>query len=365
MTGRQFVVEVSDPFGNVFGRVNNPFDRHFNFVLNGMSTAAFRVPTSDAMARYVAGDALIKIYYGADIVFHGPVTSWERVHEGGKHSIAVTAADPFIYLTKRYLNKTTADVTYANIDRGMLTATFIDQLNAESPTGIRTGAQVSYSESDVTYVVPPWKPMTETIKELSPGPNGFNWRVMPTEMLDDGAIADWYAEPVAGRHLEDDVIFESGGGLSNVSEAHEQGDFTTTANRVYVLASSGAGTPNVMPVESDDYASQDLRRLQESVVTTDVTDTPLRQDLADEHIAVRSGARRVVSFTPSRYDATAPGRTPVFGITADYDVGDFVRAKAQDETGVWLDSSVRIWAVSVSPDDHGVDSIALTLAEEE
>jgi hypothetical protein len=135
MTGRQFVVEVSDPFGNVFGRVNNPFDRHFNFVLNGMSTAAFRVPTFDAMARYVAGDALIKIYYGADIVFHGPVTSWERVHEGGKHSIAVTAADPFIYLTKRYLNKTTADVTYANVDRGMLTATFIDQLNAESPHG--------------------------------------------------------------------------------------------------------------------------------------------------------------------------------------------------------------------------------------
>lgn len=360
---RRFTIQVGDMFGGVYGQVRTPSERRFNFVLDGMSTAAFRVPTSDPMAPYLVDDALIKVYYGADLVFHGPVTSWERVHQGNTHSIAVNAGDPFFYLNKRYVNKTTGDRTITG-DRGMLVGSLIQELNDESRTGIQVGGQVSYSESDVVYVINPFKPMREIIQELQVGEGGFDWRVMPSEFTADGSFGQWYAEPVVGRHLEDSVIFESGGLLSNVSEAHETGDRQTAANRIYVISSGGAGAPGIPPVVASDAASEEARLLQEDVIAADLGDPTLNQELANAHLAIRNGARRVVSVTPTRYDASHPNRVPTFGPTGDFDVGDWVLGRAQDETGIWMNDSMRVWAVTLAPDSNGVDSLSLTLAQE-
>lgn len=363
---KKWTIEVTDLFGNVYGTPRT-FDRHFTFSLNAASTANFRVSLSDRWAPTLRGDTLVKGYYGADLLFHGLITSYERVLDAeGHRSIAVTASDPFFRLSKRVVNRTplVAEVTG---DRGQVVKDQIDAANAVGPnqiTGVRTGAQVYLAGgASVTYGIAPYKFLGEIITELSTGSAGFDWRVMPIEPVSSGGtfpyISDWYAEPVLGRHLEGDVIFEYGMGKKNLAEVRETGDLTGAATSVYHIADAGPDAPGSPVVVAIATGAEATRGRYEDVASASLTDNTLRQQLVDEHVVVRQNFRRAVSVTPAR---GRPPRVPEFW--TDYDVGDFVEARATDETGNWLDASMRLYEVDVAPDLHGVDTITLRLVEE-
>lgn len=352
---KRWTIAVTDLQGKVYGRPQT-YDRNFHFVLNAASTANFRVKLSDPWAGALRGDALVKAYYGADLLFHGLVTSYERVLDAqGNRSIAVTASDPSFRLAKRIVNRTTTIAT-TTADRGQIVKAAIDEANSAWGTGIRTGVQPYLSDSSVTYAMAPYKFVSEIVSELSSG--AFDWRVMPIEFTGN-TFADWYAEPVLGRHLEGDVIFEYGMGKKNVAEVRETGDLSGVANIVYHIVDAGPGAPGQPVLYGYDSTSESIRGRYEDIASASLTDASLRQALVDEHVIVRTGFRRSVSFTPSR--GPMP-RVPEFW--TDYDVGDFVQARATDETGNWLDASMRIYQVDVAPDDHGIDTITLRLVDD-
>lgn len=354
---KRWTITATDLVGNVYGNPRTS-DRNFHFVLDGTSTISFQSKLSDPWAGALRGDALVKVYYGADLVFHGLVTSYERVLDSqGNRSIAVTASDPSFRMAKRIVNPNQTVNTYSG-DRGQIVRDFIDEASAAFGMGIRTGVQPYLSGTTVTYAVAPYKFLGEIRDELSVGQAGFDWRVMPIE-FSGNTFSDWYAEPILGRHLEGDVIFEYGMGQKNIAEVRETGDLSAAATTVYHISDAGPGAPGQPVVYQTDEPAEAARGRYEDIASASLTDTTMRQQLVDEHVAVRKNFRRAISFTPSR--GPSP-RVPQFG--TDYDVGDFIQARATDETGNWLDASMRIFQVDVAPDAHGVDQITLRLAEE-
>lgn len=362
----RWTVEVTDLQGQVYGRPQT-YERNFAFPIKSTATAGFRVPLSDKWATPLTnGDALIKIYYGADLLFHGLQTSWERVVDGqGNRSVAVTAQDPSFKFPRMVVNRAPT-VQTLTADRGQIVKDLIDVENGyclTCNTYLQTGVQPYLAGSSVTYGIGAYTKFDQVVDELSTGINGFEWRVMPIEYT-AGKIGDWYAEPINGRHLEGDVIFESGMGKNNVAEIRETGDLSGVANVAYHIVDAGPGAPGTPVVQGTNAIAAVERGAYYDVISAPgLESTTLRQELADEHATVRGGYRRLVKMTPVRRLDSRGYRVPQFW--RDFDVGDFIQVRATDETGNWLDASMRIWQVQVEPDINGIDTLSLVLEESE
>lgn len=221
--------------------------------------------------------------------------------------------------------------------------------------------------------------LADAVDEFRGRYNG-EWRILPTiHNLSNGGGAylgmpmyrDNLPYPVLGYlnssggrwgdDKSDTVIFEYGSRNGNVANYTFNVDRQQVANRVYVprvgFPEPGrVGAPAL--ITSDDATSQAAMgsRYDAWIDPAEIELVPQRQALADFHVGLRSGPRRIVSFVPTTNAEIEPW--------VDYDLGDFVRFRALDGDTIRLDVIVRIYGITATLDNNGNESITLTTSEE-
>jgi hypothetical protein len=347
--------------------IENASEREVAHLLARTNTASFQIPSSSPLTNYIASTAvLIQAYWGAQLRFHGRVISYNRVANEDGRSLAVVAADPSWVFSRRLVGKAggVGRVFGTPTDAGLMAKTLIDEANVERRTGVRTGALPYLAGSSGIYVSGPFKPLSEAIMDLSVGKFGFDWTVEPIP-YDAATLSwgDWRAAPVIGTYREDAIFHYIEGGGGNMKGITDSVEKTTQANRVYHFTEFGPSASGVPTVSASDPTTIADDGLYEDLAQAQLYDTALRQNLVNSHVSLRKHPRRIVTFQPQDHDPlSTSNQVPVFGV--DYDLGDVVRARAEDEHGVWFDGYFRVYGWTAKPTNEGLESGDLVLVDE-
>lgn len=348
------------------GEILNASDRQVSLPLNKIDTLSFKIRLDNPLSdQILSSNTYIKAYRDRVLRFIGPVISAEEASDNTSQSVTVNAAGAGWIFGRRLAGKSITGRQFTSLtDRAIICQTLIGEANAENPTGVwQTTARANGSASVITYDAGPYKPILDIINELSASYDGFDWRVLPAENFANGALTNayfswFYAQPVIGSH-KPEAVFEYGAGRNNVESYKRTVNRDTMANAVYHI-SPEAESGSAPVITATDNASIATWRRLEDLVSADLTDASLRQQLCNEHIAVRKAPRQVIEFTP-HIDPQRTGRLPEFGL--DYDIGDWVRARAAYRGVVRFDGMFRVWGVNFSIDPNGLEKLTLVLVE--
>lgn len=373
-----FILE--DLAGNGRSELAGAYGKRFTRAILTMGTGGFTLPLWHEEADFVlAGDALLKVVDVNELtgtranVFHGRLVTAEEVANAEGGSVQATFADGFWPLLRRLCGRSTTGYSngtaLAPVTAAATISDVINTANAESPLGVRLGTVVAGLAN--TYTGPVYfKPIGELVAELAAVLDGPDWRVEPIDAVaSTNPSLAYYGEltvqPVIGTtHLEQP--FEYGDGRLNVKSYKRTVSLEGSANRLFNLPAGFPDQATAGVLSSSDAASQSLRGLLEAVVTGELTVDLLRQALLDHHLAVRKGARQVITFDP--VNDLSGERLP--RLRVDYDVGDVVPFRASvarlDATGVLeldkrIDVLTRIYQVAVEVDERGVGQPTLTV----
>lgn len=350
--------------GVQIAEIDNAAEREVSDLLGRTNTVSFQVPSSGRWTSQLATtNVLIRAWFGSQLRFNGRVIGYNRVANSDGRSLAILAADPSWVFPLRRVGKNggAGRVTTSLLDLGLVAKTILDEANADSDMHLRTGQQPYLSGSIGSYISGAFKPLSEVVADLATGVGGFDWTVKPM-IWTDGKWGDWSAVPIMGTR-RDDVLFgyiEGGGG--NMATITDSVSKTTQATRVYHYTELGAGAAGVPVVTSTPVSEATTDGLYEDVADAQLYELPLRTALVNAHVDVRKHPRRVITFEPQAYDPLSPGNVPVFGV--DYDLGDIVRARAEDEWGVWFDGWFRVHGWTARPSNEGLESGTLSLVDE-
>lgn len=378
---------LTDLYGGVHGEVTQASARSVSLPHQRVPAASFTVPLWHELVPYILDtDCLVKAYrtdpvtQQRDLAFHGPVISANENTEGSSQTVAVTAAGPFWRLTKRIIpgSKLSTGVQYgsteAPLDLGAIAHTILATLNGDHYTGIAEGSRTA----SISGWVGPWflKNAGEGIAELAAGLNSFEHVTQPVEATAHGnpqgwpTIANMNIAPLIGE-VRPDAIFEFGTPRANVaSYTHSvtrEGMITRAilsvqgwpdgVERTPVPEGSPEGTlgdPLYALVERENTAASAARGLFEEVVDdAGVLDDGLREGIGDYHVDIRKQPRRQITIKPSANARPAP--------FVDYNVGDFIRARAVAGGSVRFDAQFRIWGVTFNVDENGNEQVELEL----
>jgi hypothetical protein len=358
---------MADKTYEPLGEVLNAYDRKVAIPLNKLDTCSFRVRLDNPLsADLMSAARYIKAYRDDVLTFFGPIVTAEETGDASGASVVINCVGGGWILQKRFVGKTTTGTSFVTTDRASIMGTLIDTLNAEAETGIGL-AVGNAASSTVTYTTGPYKQAYEALTDLSAGVLGFDWRVLPNENWDfttssvsSAKIGAFYARPVIGS-VAPEAIFEWGGGRSNVSGYTRTVSRDGQADRVFHIAAPGPDVPGYPVISSQDLTAQAEFGLVEDIAQGDLLDAGMRQQLTDQHIAVRANPRHIIQFTP-HIDPQRSGRLPNYG--QHYTVGDQVRVRVMYQDDPRVDSLVRVWGVSFEIQNDGTEKSALVLAQE-
>lgn len=355
-----FVLTALD--GTPIGEILNASDRKVSLGLSRAATASFQIRAQNPrLLDLYQADSLLQVWQDSTLRFWGPVVSanYATNEDGSDPAIAVNAVSPAWRLANRLAGKSGSGTALSG-DKADMAKTLIDTTNSESDTGIKT-VSVS-SESTGTYTAGPYKPVLDCISELAHGLDGFDWYLRPTTGT-SGKIAEFVAGAVIGG-TQKDTVFEYGVGRHNIRSMTFIRDLSGMMNRAYHIPDEGADAPGATVIFKQNDASIAYRGLFEGPIDSlGLTDTTLREQWANANIEVRREPRLVVTMTPDIFDPEKPGRVPVFG--TDYNIGDFVRARAVMYGTQLFDGYVRVFNVQIEVDDNGRAVAVPTLVDEE
>jgi hypothetical protein len=230
-------------------------------------------------------------------------------------------------------------------------------LGDSSSHNIVTGETLSQ-----VWPIPAFKPCLDTLNEMASSVDGFEWRFMPVENFVSGAwnsdpgIAEIWVELVMGT-TQPEAIFEFGDGKQNIKTYNRVRSRSTQANSVRHLVPNN---PEADPPYAFDAVSAATWGIIEDLAQADLTNVDYRQQLVDEHVAVRAQPRHTIVFEPTADYGN--DRLPRFGV--DYDVGDIVTGRAVSLGYERFNAQFRVWGVEFSIDDFGVETPKLTLSEQ-
>lgn len=357
---------LTDSTTRPVGEILNASDRTVSLPLNKLDSLSFKVRLDNPLADQIIGaNCYIKAYRNRELRYIGPIISVEESAERDTQSVVVNSAGAGWILGRRLAGKSVTGRQFTSLtDRAVICQTLINESNTENATGVwhtRDGA--NSSASLITYTAGPYKPIMDIINELSASYDGFDWRIYPAENFANGVLTNSYfswfvAKPVLGAQ-KPDAIFEYGVGRHNVESYKRTVNRDTMANRVYSVSQDAeAGTVPV--VSATDAGSITTWRMVEDLVQSDLAESSLRQQLVNEHVLVRRAPRTVIEFTP-HVDPYDSGRLPRFG--TDFDVGDWVRARAVYHNAIRFDAMFRVWGVSFNIDANGLEKMTLVLVE--
>jgi hypothetical protein len=346
--------------------IDNASEREVTHLLARTNTVSFQVPSSSPLTQYLASTKLlIRAWWGSTLRFNGQIISYNRVADGNQRSLSVVAADPSWVFAKRLIGKNggAGRVFSPAQDAGLMAKTLIDEANAEWGTRVRTGVQPYLAGSSGVYVSGPFKPLSEAIMDLSVGKYGFDWTIVPTVYQPATATwADWRGVPVQGSYQTDTVFHYIEGGGGNMKSIKDSVEKTTQATRVYHFTEFGPDAAGVPTVSAQDNTAIADDGLYEDLAQAQLYDQTLRQNLVNSHVQLRKQPRRIVTFSPQDYDPNSPAGVPVFGV--DYGLGDVVRARAEDEHGLWFDGYFRVYGWTAKPTAEGLETGDLVLVDE-
>ncbi len=350
--------------GSTFAEIDNASDREITNLLGRTNTVGFTVPSSSPLTPYLAStNVIIDAYDGAYHSFRGRVISYNRVANQDGRSMAVVAADPsYVFPLRRVGKSQTGYVTNGVLDRGQIVKDLIDAANAERHTGVRTGVLPYLANSTARYASGAFKQLSEVVQDLGAGAYGFDWEITPNT-VGDGVLGDWHAASLFGAYNPDVIFHYVEGGGGNMKTITDSVSKLQQANRVYHFLDFGVVTTDspVVTSATDAVTAGIIAEdgLYEDVASAQLVDNDLRQSLVNAHVALRRYPRRVITFQPQDYDPTNPGTVPRFG--TDYFIGDIVRARAEDEHGVWFDAYFRVYGWTAKPSSEGTETGDLLL----
>lgn len=346
------------------GEILNASDRSVDLPLNRLSTAAFKIRLDNPMADVITTtEGYIKVYRDGTLVFFGPIISAEEVAEEKGPTVAVNAVGSGWILTKRLTGKSTTGKVFATLtDRAQIIKTLIDDQNTLNFTGVATTGAIS-SSSAITYTAGPYRPVFDVLQELSASVDGFDWAITPTENFVNGAVVSqtigvFSAAPIFGV-TQQHAVFEYGVGLHNVASYRSTVTRDGQATKVYhyVQPEQNQAFPQV---SYEDVTATSKWKLLDDVAQADLTNQTNRLALVQDHVQIRKNPRRLVEFTP-HIDPENAGRLPYFGVA--YSLGDFVRARVQYNDRIRLDGYMRVWGVTFSIDELGIERTTLALMD--
>jgi hypothetical protein len=349
------------------GELLNVKDRQVSLSLNKVDNLSFKLRLDNPLAEPLLSDlGYIKAYRGKKLVYFGPIVSAEEAGDTSGASVAVTSAGAAWFLQKRLTGTSATGRIFTTVtDRAEIARTLIAEANAGSDTGIATTG-IAQSGSLITYTAGPFRTLYDVLTELATGVDAFDWRVLPVENFVDGAVTSgkigvFVAEPVIGDY-QDEAVFEWGAGRNNMKSYSRIMDRSTQANQVFHIASAGPDAPGYPTVLANDLTSVGNYRLLEDIAQADLSSLTLRQQLVNEHVRVRKNPRQIIKFEP-HIDPQDTGYLPEFG--REYDVGDFVRVRISSAGVVRVDAWLRIWGVTFSIDDNGIERASAILAAQD
>jgi hypothetical protein len=361
------------------GEILNAYEKNITLPLNGLDLCSFRVRLDNPQADWLMStEGYIKAYRNDVLRFFGPVVTAQETGGANDASVAVNAVGAGWIMTKRLVGKSAAGDVYisggvqAPLDRALRFKDLLDKCNnevipvtGEAVPGRETGLQilVASAASTAIYLGGPYKTLMGSLLELASGADGFDWRILPIENFQDyqvvgNKIGNVVMMPVIGT-LRDSVVFEYGTGKSNIIEYTRAVARDTQANKVYHNAAVGPDAPGFPTKYAFNTASAAYYKLMEDIAEADLVDATLRQQLVNEHVAVRSYPRQSINFTPvnSLHDTV-----PRFG--EDFDIGDTVEGRAVYKNTVRFDALARVWGATFQIDNNGAETMTLQLSEE-
>jgi hypothetical protein len=152
-------------------------------------------------------------------------------------------------------------------------------------------------------------------------------------------------------------VLEYGTGAANAREYQWLIHNESIINQAYALPPQFPDNVGNKIATATASASIALRGLREEVIPTDLSDYTLRSQLATLHINLRKQPREQFIIQPAQ--AIGDGRVPEF--LDDYNIGDMIRGRVQDQGILMLDAMVRMYGVNVSLSDEGQETVDLTL----
>lgn len=344
------------PYGEILGASERQVIR----ALNAPSTAGFRLPIEAAgalAAPLLTSDTLLRCYRGGRLQFHGPVQSVELAASdpNAMPSFAVTAADPSIRFSKRFVGKSpSGTAATAAVDRITFIESQIAVANASGETGVQTLGRTS--GSTISYPIPAYTRLNELIATISQTYSGFDWHINPIEYA-AGKLGTFDAYGSFGS-TKPNAVFEYQG-RANMRAPVFQRNWGDVANTVYHLHPAGASVPGGVRSKTDGTSITD-HGLYEDVIDSDLTLDANRDALLDEHILYRKNPRLVFAFQPDFDDYT--GRVPTW--QSDYFLGDQVRCAVRWEGTLLIDGYARLYKMQFDIDANDRESLTPTLVDE-
>jgi hypothetical protein len=343
------------------GEILDAHDRTFTFNLHAPNTIQFTLPLISSQVSNILTqkEAMILLYRNKKLAMTAEITSIEVTGANeGDHGFTVTAVETMhTRLPKRLLGKTAAGLSApaAGADQGAWLSDVLDLINVVDHTGLA----MPYVAASGTISGGTWryKPYMELMQELSATVNGFDFYQVPIDPSTGYGLTGFInIKPVIGN-TKANVVLEYGTGAANAREYQWLIHNESIINQAYALPPQFPDNVGNKIATATASASIALRGLREEVIPTDLSDYTLRSQLATLHINLRKQPREQFIIQPAQ--AIGDGRVPEF--LDDYNIGDMIRGRVQDQGILMLDAMVRMYGVNVSLSDEGQETVDLTL----
>jgi hypothetical protein len=322
----------------------------------------------------IAGnEALVIVLTRAGVVkMVAEVQSVEYVGDQGEHTLAVTAmSSMWVRLAKALVGKGYEGLKgpTSATDQGTWLAggagSVLAGINAESSahTWITTNGTITAS-GNISGGVWRYTPLMDIIQELSASTSGFDFWQDYTDPR-NGSVGTASAgslniAPVKGT-TKNDVVFEYGTENPNSQSYRFLVDVQHQINRAISLPPSFPDSKGLPIVTKNEAFSQAAFGVREEVISTELSNATLRGNIAQAHVDLRAFTRKIFEIQPM------PGKTAerkVPEALIDYVVGDTVRGRVKDRNKTLIDALVRVYGITVEPQDDGVQVDTLTLVPE-
>lgn len=363
------------------GWVLNTAAKQFTYNINSGKSTQFIMNIDNPRANYVlSNDCLLKVYRrnrlgNYDLLMVGDVISTEETGQGDIGVITVTATDPFWRLQHRAIGMGVdargrgvgwSDGTYAadgvtilkNVDMSQAIADLVQAAfwNAYAYTGIRIGTVQASTSNPIGPIYATM--IGDIIQQITTTLGGPDFEIVPVEpsgAWPNTTIGQLNVWPHLGS-LTPTCIFDYGVGKHNVASYDRLVTKDGIANLIW-------STPNGFPTSSakgdsvlsaTDNNSIMVRGQHEYILSGDNLASPaLRQELANETLAVLSPGRQQITFVPI---VDCPSDFMV-----DYRVGDIVTARANVNGQFRFSGTARIYGVTFQINENDQETPALTL----
>lgn len=359
---------LTDITGTVLGEIKGAMGASVGLPHLRLHNASFTIPIWHPRANDLTSvDTILRVYRTDQlgtrrITFAGPVVSVEENGAGDAQTIAVNAVSPFWRLTKRLIGTSKAGFSQGSppsttVDLGLMMHNILDATNGAGFTGLGKGTLTNSNGAILSQI---WmKNVAEQIAELAMSINGPEFGVRYTDPVTfpSGAfpqLAVLDVAPLIGGVTRDDAIFEYGTGKANVASYTRARTLDGVMTKGWISLSGWPdGTLQDLRVFEDTAASSARGLYEDIVPDAGVTDDGLRDGIVQAHVGVRKTWRQVINFMPS------VNARP--GFQTDYNVGDYVRARAVVRGSVRFGAVFRVWGVTLSYDDNGNEQAELEL----